>query len=333
MARIERHRIVEVAPPPRFQFWKPLRKKISKPVQEYLSEDEWAHMELASFFVPQEYARTLTQKQYRIPIDGNTGYYYSCDEEIRAVLGRSRYGMLSLDIRAFRRNPGGFSQSAIRSGSGAGLEPGAAAELEELLDRFPVQQFVGRLEEYTFLSSRGSLPFRPRHYQLMLRPERKGRTDGDLPGELESGGKNPWDLHFRPISEEEGSALWPLEKAYYLEEVFTAPPDQKELEALKRRFQLRMRHYLQYGLFDRGKLVARAMVNLYGLRFWQLGGVYTVPEWRSRGLACFLVGKLCRTVRAAGRRPMLFVRPDNLAAIRLYQRCGFHFVSSLVVAQ
>jgi ribosomal protein S18 acetylase RimI-like enzyme len=66
---------------------------------------------------------------------------------------------------------------------------------------------------------------------------------------------------------------------------------------------------------------ARTVLELPGL--WFIGGVYTDPSHRRRGLARSVVGQLVEVAREQGADSALQVRADNEAALRVYTHLGF----------
>lgn len=117
-------------------------------------------------------------------------------------------------------------------------------------------------------------------------------------------------------------SLFPLQEAYEKEEVVynlaTYNAD-VSLRALKKNLQ----EQAVYALLKDGALVAKGGTNAQGMQYVQLGGVYTIPAFRSNGYARALVLHIVRDFAAAGKQVTLFVKPQNAAAVRLYTHCGF----------
>jgi ribosomal protein S18 acetylase RimI-like enzyme len=78
-----------------------------------------------------------------------------------------------------------------------------------------------------------------------------------------------------------------------------------------------------WGAFSDGQLigVARAQVDLPEV--WVIGGIYTDPLFRRRGVGRALTAAATRAAQEIGARPVLFVRSDNLAARSLYENLGY----------
>ena len=116
--------------------------------------------------------------------------------------------------------------------------------------------------------------------------------------------------------------LVPLHAAYEREEVMTAlhrfDPDlsraglrrilSQEMVAVARR---------------EDRVVATARTNARGLRTWQIGGVYVVPELRAQGWGRYVVGFLVDRIAENGKSVSLFVKEGNAPAIGLYRSMGF----------
>jgi uncharacterized protein len=72
-----------------------------------------------------------------------------------------------------------------------------------------------------------------------------------------------------------------------------------------------------------GVIVAKAGTNARGFGVDQIGGVYTLPARRGRGLGYALMVALLAEIGAEGRMPALFVKPGNAPARALYRGLGF----------
>jgi len=79
-------------------------------------------------------------------------------------------------------------------------------------------------------------------------------------------------------------------------------------------------------------ILAKAGTNARGLYWDQIGGVYTIPEWRGRGIAAALVEAVARDRLLSGRKVALFVKTVNTFAKKAYIKAGFstktHFLIS-----
>jgi ribosomal protein S18 acetylase RimI-like enzyme len=81
-----------------------------------------------------------------------------------------------------------------------------------------------------------------------------------------------------------------------------------------------------YGIYDEGRLVAVAGTHAISTRHrvGAIGGVFTHPRYRSRGLATAVTGAVANALRADGIHDIaLNVHADNDPAITAYRRLGF----------
>lgn len=117
-------------------------------------------------------------------------------------------------------------------------------------------------------------------------------------------------------------SLIPIQEAYEREEVLTVEQD---FNPLMSKFGLKksISEKKMYATFYENKIVAKAAVNAVGKNCVQLGGVFTVPNFRKHGFAEFLIKKIVAEKNHLGKKVVLFVKPKNLAAVTLYKRCGF----------
>jgi predicted GNAT family acetyltransferase len=83
-----------------------------------------------------------------------------------------------------------------------------------------------------------------------------------------------------------------------------------------------------WGCFDAEELIGTASLNAQYERVGQVGGVYTRPGYRGRGLAGVTMQKLMRDAfeRQRLERLILFTGEDNRAARRLYESLGFRII-------
>jgi GNAT superfamily N-acetyltransferase len=71
-----------------------------------------------------------------------------------------------------------------------------------------------------------------------------------------------------------------------------------------------------------GRIVFTGAFNFAGRAGAGLGGIYTVPDARGRGIAGRATADLCRIALETGPVATLHVDPRNAAAIRAYERAG-----------
>lgn len=73
-----------------------------------------------------------------------------------------------------------------------------------------------------------------------------------------------------------------------------------------------------------GKLVAMAGERLKVAGFTEVSAVCTHPEHTGKGYARVLMAEIMRRVRERGETPFLHVRQDNVRAVEIYEKLGFH---------
>ena len=129
-------------------------------------------------------------------------------------------------------------------------------------------------------------------------------------------------LRFHRATPADVARLFELQRGYEIEEVLLRPA-RFNADNCRRHLRQALRKELVLYATRRGQPVAKAATNARGFAVDQIGGVYTLPELRSRGIGAAIMVELLRRVLGAGRSATLFVKPHNAAAIRLYQKLGF----------
>jgi predicted GNAT family acetyltransferase len=81
-----------------------------------------------------------------------------------------------------------------------------------------------------------------------------------------------------------------------------------------------------------GKLGAMAGERLKVPGFTEVSAVCTHPDHTGHGYAATLMLEVMRGIRSRGETPFLHVREENLRAIALYERLGFHLRTKLHLA-
>ena len=117
-------------------------------------------------------------------------------------------------------------------------------------------------------------------------------------------------------------AIYPLQKAYEMEEVVIDPLLFKDATC---------RYFLKKALKSEiillaelnGKIVGKACTNARGYCTDQIGGVFTVPAARNQGVAYRIMIELLRRIFREKEIASLFVKRSNLIAHRLYCKLGF----------
>jgi ribosomal protein S18 acetylase RimI-like enzyme len=124
---------------------------------------------------------------------------------------------------------------------------------------------------------------------------------------------------------EHEDSLYSLRKAYELAEVFPAGIEVVEGVCRNnlRRCLAEKRVFAIPNYARQGEFTAMAAVNGRAKGITQIGGVYTHPQFRSRGYAKALITHLADRAHHEERECVLFVRKNNAPAIHSYERAGF----------
>lgn len=119
--------------------------------------------------------------------------------------------------------------------------------------------------------------------------------------------------------EEDLESLAGLERSFQLEYMGSVSRDWE--------IRLRMLRLVEAGAAAlarwEGKPAAKAEMEAVTPRADELGGVYTLPRFRRRGLAAAVCSLLCSRSLSRGKVVRLEAREDNHAAISLYRSLGF----------
>ena len=78
------------------------------------------------------------------------------------------------------------------------------------------------------------------------------------------------------------------------------------------------------GIRGEGKLVAMAGERMKVPGHTEVSAVCTHPDYTGRGYARSLMLEIMQRIRGRGETPFLHVRADNVRAIELYRKIGFH---------
>jgi GNAT superfamily N-acetyltransferase len=129
----------------------------------------------------------------------------------------------------------------------------------------------------------------------------------------------------------DADALFPLQKGYEMEEVVIDPGHFSDAQCMKF-LKHSLKEELVYVAEKNGIPVAKAATNARGFAVDQVGGVYTVPEERGKGIAGAVVAELLKAMFAEKEGACLFVKKRNRPAIALYDRLGFAPVTDYVIS-
>ena len=130
----------------------------------------------------------------------------------------------------------------------------------------------------------------------------------------------------------DADVLMPLQLAYEAEEVL--PPCRTQNPAVTRKNLERIlkTEYVLALQNSRGETAAKANTNAIGIRWAQIGGVYTAPDFRRKGCASLLVETLAEKIVTSNRLPVLYARNGNEGAQKAYSAIGFTKTGGFTIA-
>lgn len=120
--------------------------------------------------------------------------------------------------------------------------------------------------------------------------------------------------------------LFEIERNYLQDEVAVRGQKVSDAEVSMRLRQI-LKNQLYFALISDDKIVSKAYTNAIGKNWIQIGGVYTLFQFRQNGYAALTVSTLCKRILQAHKNISLFVKTKNLPAQQLYQKIGFSFYS------
>ena len=130
----------------------------------------------------------------------------------------------------------------------------------------------------------------------------------------------------------DADALMPLQLAYEAEEVLPPCRTQKPAVTRKNLERILKTEYVLALQNSRGETAAKANTNAIGIRWAQIGGVYTAPDFRRKGCASLLVETLAEKIVASNRLPVLYARNGNEGAQKAYSAIGFTKTGGFTIA-
>ena len=129
-------------------------------------------------------------------------------------------------------------------------------------------------------------------------------------------------LSIERATENDLTELFPLQLDYENTEVaYEGRPINPAVCKLSLRARLTTEYI--YKVSADGHIVAKAGTNAQGFHWFQIGGVYTLPAYRNKGLAAAAIAHLINTHSAEAHGFALFVKTANTAALRVYEKLGF----------
>ncbi|CEM61403.1 GNAT family N-acetyltransferase [Treponema phagedenis] len=129
-------------------------------------------------------------------------------------------------------------------------------------------------------------------------------------------------VHFSRSTLDDAEKLLPLQIDYENTEVLSNTATVKTPVCLKQ-LKAKLQSEIIFHASINETPIAKAGTNAQGFNWNQIGGVYTLPAYRTRGLATALTAHLVRDRMQAGKNLALFVKVKNTAAITAYKKIGF----------
>ena len=140
--------------------------------------------------------------------------------------------------------------------------------------------------------------------------------------------KTPWGMDgppglvIRKAETSDADGLFPLQAGYEQEEVL--PRGAEFNPGLCRRgLEYLLAGNLVLAAELDGRLTGKININAQSLNFFQIGGVYVLPEYRGLGIAKAMTAALIREFALIKSRYSLFVKKANAPALRVYESLGF----------
>jgi ribosomal protein S18 acetylase RimI-like enzyme len=244
----------------------------------------------------------------------NSGNFRLIEEDgkVAAVFCLTRRGNLLVQA-------GGRTDLAERIFEDSEAEP---MEVRGIVGEWPMAEALWKL-------LRADPRFEPTHalkdvlYRLMLKETRPPLGVPSLTARSPAGERLSESVTLRPLQAADFVQWERLNSAYFAE---LSLPLQATLEQRRTDFMVRIRSGLWWGAFDDCyDLVSIAALNATYGSMGQVGGVYTRPADRKKGLAKAVMRLLiedCRKRLGFGKL-VLFTGEDNTAARKLYESLGF----------
>jgi hypothetical protein len=143
--------------------------------------------------------------------------------------------------------------------------------------------------------------------------------------------QTPPEISIRTARPCDSEAVFPIQAAYEKEEVLLQAD---RFDAASTLYHLRKnlkKHRILIGIID-GRVVAKAGTNARGFRYDQIGGVFTHPALRNRGIARQMMIELLAVLHGEGKKTCLFVKKSNPPALRLYRNLGYTISDDFLIS-
>ncbi len=223
------------------------------------------------------------------PLDG---YYFGCGDSVGLTFLGAVYNVGSMFFYTAEEEASrGVAAHLLRAGKLPSFTQGPPGQIKILLDEL---EAPGGEQPFTLTSEWQAL---------------RGRIHPDI----ETGGA-------RPARMDELDELVRLGRAMHGEVFAGEEPEDAPIQTV---LALQIEHGSAFVIECGGVLASKAEATVAAPHAALIGGVYTVPEFRGRGLSTRCVGALCEHMLGLVEAVTLSVEPDNPAAYRMYRNIGF----------
>jgi GNAT superfamily N-acetyltransferase len=268
--------------------------------------------------------------------DGSALVEFLCRDEIACAGASARVRTAERGCTAYLDEEGGGIRGALVATTnglvlpvlpyGVGDPAGLAAVLGEA--RWPVHSIMGA--SASVKAAEAAMPIPPGTriaYRLMSLAREAWR--GSAAHASAAAAAEGVRVHRSGIGD--AALLFPLQRAYELEEVVIDRGLWSDAACL-RMLRQGLRDDLIFHVVRDGRALAKAGTNARGYAVDQIGGVFTVPAERGRGLARIVMAALLEAIFAEKPIASLFVKTTNTHAIALYERLAFRTVGGYAIS-
>lgn len=117
-------------------------------------------------------------------------------------------------------------------------------------------------------------------------------------------------------------ALLPLQQHYEQEEVAVFR-EKIDIRTCRRNLRQILKKQIVFSANHNGRPIAKVNTNACGINYCQIGGVFTLSQYRNQGIGRYLMSHLLLYLKKKSKNACLFVRKNNKTAIRLYSSLNF----------
>ena len=137
--------------------------------------------------------------------------------------------------------------------------------------------------------------------------------------------KPPLTFYRCSINDEE--EIFPLQCAYSLQEVIPAWKEQN-LALERMNTEKILRNEIVFGVREDNKIVSKVNTNAITENYFQIGGIFTLEDYRGKGYARELVKYFSYYARTQNKKIVLYVRKNNESALKAYLKAGYTIKSN-----